>query len=430
MNYKETLQWLFEKLPMFQRMGKAAYKADLGNTVELLNLLGNPQNKFKTIHVAGTNGKGSVSHIVASVLQDAGFKTGLYTSPHLKDFRERIRINGDMIHEEEVIGFVESNLKGFEKIQPSFFEMTVGMAFDHFAKNEVDIAVVEVGLGGRLDSTNVVNPLVSVITNIGYDHTQFLGDILEKIAGEKAGIIKNDIPVVIGRKQFETNELFESKASEKNAELFYSEDHYDIKLLQSLKPDEQFIDIWKDNEIFLEEVNSPLLGNYQQENIATALMVLEVLNARHSFSIEPDNIREGIEYLKKNTGFIGRWHILDTNPLTICDTGHNEEGIKAVVQQIMSTSFDNLHFVFGLVNDKDPKTILSLLPRNATYYFCKPDIPRGMDAEELQKIAEEVGLNGLSYSSVDRAFGSAFNNARPRDMVFVGGSTFVVAEVV
>ena len=367
MNYKETLQWLFDKLPMFQRMGKAAYKADLGNTVELLNLLDNPQNKFKTIHVAGTNGKGSVSHIVASVLQDAGFKTGLYTSPHLKDFRERIRINGEMISEEEVIGFVESNQKGFEKIQPSFFEMTVGMAFDHFAKNEVDIAVVEVGLGGRLDSTNVVNPLVSVITNIGYDHTQFLGDTLEKIAGEKAGIIKNEVPVVIGRKQFETKELFESKASEKGAELFYAEDHYDIKLLQSLKPDEQFIDIWKDNEIFLEEVNSPLLGNYQQENIATALMTLEVLNARHNFGIEPDNIREGIEYLKKNTGFIGRWHILDTNPLTVCDTGHNEEGIKAVVQQIMSTSFDNLHFVFGLVNDKDPKTILSLLPRNATY---------------------------------------------------------------
>jgi dihydrofolate synthase/folylpolyglutamate synthase len=430
MNYKETLQWLFDKLPMFQRMGKAAYKADLGNTVELLNLLDNPQNKFKTIHVAGTNGKGSVSHIVASVLQDAGFKTGLYTSPHLKDFRERIRIDGEMIPEKEVIGFVESNLKDFEKIQPSFFEMTVGMAFDFFAKNEVDIAVVEVGLGGRLDSTNVVNPMVSVITNIGYDHTQFLGDTLEKIAGEKAGIIKSGVPVVIGRKQFETKELFETKASEKSAALFYAEDHYDIKLLQSMKPEEQFIDIWKDNEIFLEEVNSPLLGNYQQENIATALMVLEVLNARHGFGIEPDNIREGIEYLKKNTGFIGRWHILDTNPLTICDTGHNEEGIKAVVQQIMSTSFDNLHFVFGLVNDKDPKTILSLLPRNATYYFCKPDIPRGMNAEELQKIAEEVGLNGLSYSSVDRAFSSAFNNARPRDMVFVGGSTFVVAEVV
>ena len=430
MNYKETLQWLFDKLPMYQRMGKAAYKADLGNTVELLNLLGNPQDKFKTIHVAGTNGKGSVSHIVASVLQEAGLKTGLYTSPHLKDFRERIRINGEMIPEEEVIGFVESNLTRFEKIRPSFFEMTVGMAFDHFAKNKVDIAVVEVGLGGRLDSTNVVNPLVSVITNIGYDHTQFLGDSLEKIATEKAGIIKKEVPVVIGRKQPETKPVFEDIAAKNNTTLIFAEDHYDIKLLQSLKPEEQFIDIWKNNEIFLDEVNSPLLGYYQQENIATALMTLEVLKTKHGLPVEPDNIREGIEYLKKNTGFIGRWHVLDTNPLTICDTGHNQEGIKAVVQQIMSTNFDHLHFVFGLVNDKDPKTILELLPRNATYYFCKPDIPRGMDAGELQRIAETVGLTGLSYNSVDRAFSSAYNNARPRDMVFVGGSTFVVAEVV
>ena len=415
---------------MYQRMGKAAYKADLGNTVELLSLLNNPHEKFKTIHVAGTNGKGSVANIIASVLQDAGFKTGLYTSPHLKDFRERIKINGEMISEEEVIGFVESNLSGFEKIRPSFFEMTVGMAFDHFAKNKVDIAVVETGLGGRLDSTNIINPLVSVITNIGYDHMQFLGNSLEIIAGEKAGIIKQNVPVVVGRKQPETKNIFEQKATEKGSELYYAEDHYDIKLLQNLKPNEQFIDIWKDNQLFLEEVNSPLLGFYQQENIATALMALDVLSSTCNMNIEPNNIREGIEYLHKNTGFIGRWHVLDTNPLTICDTGHNEEGIKAVVQQIMSTTFDHLHFVFGMVNDKEPEKILALLPRNATYYFCKPDIPRGMDAEVLQQKAEEMGLTGLSYSSVDRAFSSAFNNARPRDLVFVGGSTFVVAEVI
>jgi len=415
---------------MYQRMGKAAYKADLGNTVELLNLLNNPHEKFKTIHIAGTNGKGSVANIIASVLQDAGFKTGLYTSPHLKDFRERIKINGEMISEEEVIGFVESNLSGFEKIRPSFFEMTVGMAFDHFAKNKVDITVVETGLGGRLDSTNIINPLVSVITNIGYDHMQFLGNSLEIIAGEKAGIIKQNVPVVVGRKQPETKNIFEQKATEKGSELYYAEDHYDIKLLQNLKPNEQFIDIWKDNQLFLEEVNSPLLGFYQQENIATALMALDVLSSTCNMNIEPNNIREGIEYLHKNTGFIGRWHVLDTNPLTICDTGHNEEGIKAVVQQIMSTTFDHLHFVFGMVNDKEPEKILALLPRNATYYFCKPDIPRGMDAEVLQQKAEEMGLTGLSYSSVDRAFSSAFNNARPRDLVFVGGSTFVVAEVI
>jgi len=430
MNYKETLQWLFDKLPMYQRMGKAAYKTDLGNTVELLNLLNNPHEKFKTIHVAGTNGKGSVANIIASVLQDAGFKTGLYTSPHLKDFRERIRINGKLIPEQDVITFVQSNMEEFGRINPSFFEMTVGMAFDHFAKNQVDFAVVEVGLGGRLDSTNIVNPTLSVITNIGYDHTQFLGDTLEMIAGEKAGIIKQNIPVVIGRKQPETKDIFEKKASEKGSVLYYAEDHYDIKLLQNLKPNEQFIDIWKDNQLFLEQVNSPLLGFYQQENTATALMTLEILKTNYHLPIEPDNIREGIEYLHKNTGFIGRWHVLDTNPLTICDTGHNEEGIKEVVRQIMSSTFDHLHFVFGMVNDKEPEKILSLLPRNATYYFCKPDIPRGMDADLLQQKAEETGLTGLSYSSVDRAFSSAFNNARPRDLVFVGGSTFVVAEVI
>jgi len=430
MNYKETVSWLFDKLPMYQRMGKAAYKSDMGNTIQLLNLLDNPQDKFKTIHVAGTNGKGSVSHIIASVLQEAGFKTGLYTSPHIKDFRERIKINGELIPEEDVIQFVQSNINEFDKIKPSFFEMTVGMAFDHFAKNSVDIAVVEVGLGGRLDSTNVVNPLISVITNITLDHTQFLGESVEQIAGEKAGIIKDKTPVVIGRKQYNTKEVFEKIASEKRAEVFYAEDHYDIKLLQSLKPDEQFIDIWKNNDLFLEEVNSPLLGSYQQENIATALMALELLVSKYNFPIEPENIQEGIEYIIKNTGLRGRWYVIDTNPLTVCDTGHNEDGIKAVVQQIMAQTFDHLHFVFGMVNDKDSKAILSLLPRNATYYFCKPDIPRGMDEEELQKKAEEVGLIGLSYTSVERAFSSAFNNARPRDMVFVGGSTFVVAEVI
>ena len=430
MNYKETVNWLFDKLPMFQRMGKAAYKSDMGNTIQLLNLLGNPQDKFRTIHVAGTNGKGSVSHIIASVLQEAGFKTGLYTSPHIKDFRERIKINGELIPEEDVIQFVQSNINEFEKIKPSFFEMTVAMAFDHFAKNSVDIAVVEVGLGGRLDSTNVVNPLISVITNITLDHTRFLGNSIEKIAGEKAGIIKDNIPVVIGRKQYNTKEVFEKIASEKRAEIFYAEDHYDIKMLQSLKPDEQFIDIWKNNELFLEGVNSPLLGSYQQENIVTALMVLELLVSKYEFPIEPENIQEGIEYIIKNTGLLGRWYIINTNPLTVCDTGHNEDGIRAVVQQIMEQTFDHLHFVFGMVNDKNTHTILSLLPRNATYYFCKPDIPRGMNEEELQKKAEEAGLTGLSYNSVESAFSSAFNNARPRDMVFVGGSTFVVAEVI
>ncbi len=430
MNYKETIEWLFGQLPMYQRVGKEAYKADLNNTIELLNLLNNPQNNFKAVHVAGTNGKGSVSHIIASILEEAGLKVGLYTSPHLKDFRERIKINGELISEKFVVNFVDKHKQDFEKIGLSFFEMTVGMAFDYFAREKVDIAVVEVGMGGRLDSTNLVNPLVSVITNIGYDHTKFLGNTLEKIASEKAGIIKENVPVVIGKKQMETLPVFEKTATEKNSSLFFAEDHFDIKILNDLKPDEQHIDIWRDNEIFIENVNSALLGKYQQENIATALETIDLLKSNFNFDISTDNIAEGLEYLKKNTGFIGRWHIIDTNPLTVCDTAHNEDGIKAVLEQIEESTFDHLHMVIGMVNDKDADKILALLPRNATYYFCKPDIPRGMEAEDLHQKAQNYGLKGLYYNSVERAFSSAYNNARPRDMVFVGGSTFVVAEVI
>jgi dihydrofolate synthase/folylpolyglutamate synthase len=430
MNYKQTLDWLYAQLPMYQRVGKVAYKANLDNTISILDLLKNPQHHFKAVHVAGTNGKGSVSNLVASILQEKGLKTGLYTSPHLKDFRERIKINGELIPENDVVEFVNRNRKDFENIQPSFFEMTVAMAFDYFAKSNVDVAVIEVGLGGRLDSTNLVNPFVSVITNIGYDHTQFLGDTVEKIALEKAGIIKKGVPVVIGRRQDEIIPLFEKVAKKNKAPLYVAEDHYDIKFLNSLKAYEQFIDIWRNNEIFLEEVNSSLLGKYQAENISTALEVIEILNEYYDFAVELKNIREGLEYLKKNTGFIGRWHVLDTNPLTVCDTGHNEDGIKAVLEQINESTFDHLHFVLGMVNDKKVENILELLPKSATYYFCQPDIPRGLDAEKLQEKAEKLGLKGLSYSSVERAFSSAFNNARPRDMVFVGGSTFVVAEII
>ncbi len=430
MNYKETTQWLFAQLPMFQKVGKSAYKANLDTTVKLLDALGNPQNKFKAVHVAGTNGKGSVSHIVASTLQEAGYKTGLYTSPHLKDFRERIKIDGEMITEDSVVEFVEKHKEIFQKLKPSFFEMTVAMAFDYFAKNNVDIAVVEVGLGGRLDSTNIINPVVSVITNISFDHVQYLGDTLEKIASEKAGIIKEKVPVVIGKKQTGTLPVFEKFAKKHKTDLYFAEDHYDIKILNNMSPTERHIDIWRNNEIFLEDVNTILLGKYQMENIATALETLDVLNEKTSYNISRENIREGLEYIKKNTGFIGRWHVLDTNPLTVCDTAHNEDGIKTAMEQLKETFYDHLHFVLGMVNDKDSDKILSLLPKDATYYFCKPDIPRGMDEEELKIRAEKHGLNGLFYNSVERAFGSAFNNARPRDMVFVGGSTFVVAELI
>ena len=430
MNYKETIEWLFSQLPMYQKIGKAAYKADLNNTIELLNILNNPQNNFKAAHIGGTNGKGSVSHIIASILQESGLKVGLYTSPHLKDYRERIKINGELIPEDFVVDFVTRHKNKFEKINPSFFEMTVALAFDYFSENNVDIAVVEVGMGGRLDSTNLVNPLVTAITNIGYDHTKYLGNTLEKIAKEKAGIIKEKVPVVIGKKQPETIAVFEEIARKKNTKLFFAEDYYDIKILNNLKPDEQHIDIWRDNEIFIENVNSALLAKYQQENIATALKTIDILQPNFNYNISTSNIAEGLEYLKKNTGFSGRWHIIDTNPLTVCDTAHNEDGIKAVVEQIEESTFDHLHFVLGLVNDKDAEKILELLPRNATYYFCKPDIPRGMEAETLQKKGKEAGLEGLYYNSVEKAFSSAYNNARPRDMVFIGGSTFVVAEVI
>lgn len=429
MDYKETLEWLFSQLPMYQRDGQSAYKADLKTTEDLLEILGDPQKKFKAIHVAGTNGKGSVSHLIASILTEAGYKTGLYTSPHLKDFRERIKINGVMIDEAFVVEFVQAHQREFEKIKPSFFEMTVAMAFDYFVREKVDVAVVEVGMGGRLDSTNLVEPVVSVITNIGLDHTKFLGDTLEKIASEKAGIIKKEVPVVIGKRQPETEPVFHSAAKANETVLHYAEDHYDIKLLNSLEPNKQKMDIWRDNEVFLEDVDSGLLGRYQKENIATALQAAELIKEK-GFRVENDHIRDGLEYIKKNTGFIGRWHVLDLNPLTVCDTAHNQDGIKAVLEQMDDLTFDKLHFVLGMVNDKDVDGILSLLPTQATYYFCKPDIPRGLDAEILQKRAETFGLKGLFYNSVERAFSSAYNNARPLDLVFVGGSTFVVAEII
>ncbi len=430
MNYNETLNWLFQQLPMFQRVGQAAYKADLSNTIALLEALKNPQDSFRVIHVAGTNGKGSVSHMIASILQEAGFNTGLYTSPHLKDFRERIRINGEMISEEKVVAFVAENQKWLEDHKTSFFEMTVGMAYRHFQEEEVDFAVLETGMGGRLDSTNISNPVLSVITNIGYDHMAFLGDTLEKIAGEKAGIIKEGIPVVIGRKQPETKPVFEKAAQEKKAPLSYAEDHFEVKAVHTAHQDEKHYDIWLDDELFLEDLNSPLLGEYQVENIATALQSMKVLNDTGIVNIDKDTLAEGFVSTVANTGLKGRWTVLSTNPLTVVDTGHNTDGIRAVVQQLIKMDYEHLHFVFGMVSDKDRSPLLRLLPKNATYYFCKPDIPRGLDAEILKEEAAEFKLTGQSYISVTHAYSSAVNNAGPHDLVFVGGSTFVVAEII
>ena len=429
MNYKETIEWLFSQLPMYQRVGKAAYKADLKTTIDLLNALDNPQEKFKAIHVAGTNGKGSVCHLLASILQEAGYKIGLYTSPHLKDFRERIRINGEVIPPEKVVQFVKTNQKSFDSLKPSFFEMTVGMAYDYFADEQVDFAVLETGMGGRLDSTNVSNPVITVITNIGYDHQQFLGDELKKIAREKAGIIKEGIPLVVGKKQLGVQDVFEEVAAKKHATVYYADDHFEMRRVLTTDGSRQLFDVWYDGEMFLEKMDSPLLANYQAGNMATALQTLRVLQEADFIQLTSEIIRNGMQKVLENTGLQGRWQTLSTNPLTICDTCHNPEGVQAVVEQIANTDFENLHFVFGMVNDKNPENLLYLLPKQATYYFCKADIPRGMDAVELKEAAFKAGLRGQSFNSVTDAYHSAINNAGINDLVFVGGSTFVVAEV-
>ncbi len=430
MDYKESISWLFDQLPMYQRIGKAAYKADLSNTVAILDAIGNPEKNVKAIHIAGTNGKGSVAHIIASILQEAGYKTGLYTSPHLKDFRERIKINGQLIPEEKVTNFITIHKKSCVDIKSSFFEMTVGLAFKFFADEKVDFAVIETGLGGRLDSTNLCNPVVSVITNIGIDHTSFLGDTIEKIAYEKAGIIKHNIPVIIGKHQLGVDSIFDSFSSKQSSPIYYAEDEMELRTFQSDDEDIQSMDVWYKNQKNITGLKSPLLGKYQEENICTALRVMQLLKEYELIELSSSNITEGVENIINNTGFYGRWQKLSSNPLTICDTAHNIDGIKAVIKQLEELNFSQLHFVLGLVNDKDVFSILTLLPNKATYYFCKPDIPRGMDEEELTRSGFKAGLNGKSYNSVTQAYHSAINNAGINDLVFVGGSTFVVSEVI
>lgn len=401
MTYQQCLEWLFSRLPMYQRTGQVAYKEDIGNIVLACHKLGNPHINFKSIHVAGTNGKGSTSHMLASVLQEAGYKTGLYTSPHLKDFRERIRIDGEMISKNEVVDFVKKNKDWFIEIKMSFFEMTVALAFHHFAKKKVDIAIIEVGLGGRLDSTNIIKPEVSIITNIGKDHEELLGNTIEKIAVEKAGIIKKNTPVVIGKKQKETIATFEKIANKKHAKLYYSEDC---------------------------TYETDLKGIYQKYNKKTAVTTLKLL-AKKGWSISEKHIENGLLNVQKNTSFIGRWMIINEEPLTICDTGHNEDGIKVIVEQIKGTNYQNLHIVFGVVNDKSLKNILSLLPKEGNYYFCQANIQRALDADTLLNQAKKHKLKGKAYSSVEVAYNMAKSNAKNNDFIFIGGSTFVVAEI-
>jgi dihydrofolate synthase/folylpolyglutamate synthase len=431
MTYKETLDYLIAQLPMYQRIGAAAYRTDLTNTVAICHLLENPENFFRSVHIAGTNGKGSTSHMLASILLEKGLKTGLYTSPHLTDFRERIRVNGIMIPEENVIKFVEKYKGDFERIQPSFFEMTVGLAFDHFREEKVDIAIIETGLGGRLDSTNIITPLLSVITNISFDHMQFLGNTLEKIAKEKAGIIKPGVPVVIGESREETRHIFLNKARDEQSVIVFADDEFKAVTTRLWNPGSgnTRMDIFRNNTLYMANIDSPLGGNYQKKNIVTVCATCEMLGPTFG-GISKEEIRKGILHVIENTGFAGRWQTLSRIPLTICDTGHNEAGLREVLDQIATIPHETLHFVFGLVNDKEIENILRMLPQNAIYYFCKADIPRGLNAAELRKQAQEYGLAGEAYGSVKEALKAAQHRAKANDLVFVGGSTFVVAEVV
>ena len=406
MTYKETTDWMFSQLPMFQMQGASAYKKDLTNTHLLVEHLQHPETKFKSIHVAGTNGKGSTSSMIASILQEAGYKVGLYTSPHLKDFRERIRINGEMISEDFVVNFIAQNKTFFEANQLSFFEMTVGLAFDYFAKEEVDIAVIEVGMGGRLDSTNVISPLVSVITNIGLDHTQFLGDTLAQIASEKAGIIKPNIPVVIGEFVADTKPVFELIAKKSNAPIYFAQELPEVTY----------------------EYESDLIGFYQKHNKKTVLQTIQLLESH--FIISEAHIVSGLKNVIKNTGLLGRWQTLHTHPKVICDTAHNSHGLKIVMDQLQEESFDQLLVVLGVVNDKDLGSILPLFPKNAKYFFCKPNVPRGLEASILQEKALSFGLFGEVFNSVSEAYAFALQEAGTNDLIYVGGSTFVVAEIV
>jgi len=405
MNYEDTLDWLFQQLPMYQNQGKTAFKKDLSNTLLLAKHLEHPEHKFKSIHVGGTNGKGSTSHMLASILQEAGYKVGLYTSPHLKDFRERIRINGKVISKQFVIGFIKRNRSFFEINKLSFFEMTVGMAFDYFAKQNVDIAIIEVGLGGRLDSTNIITPELSIITNIGFDHMQFLGNTRPLIAAEKAGIIKANIPVVIGETHLETQPVFLEKTKSVNSDIYFAEDEVTTIYQSDLK------------------------GIYQEKNIKTAIQAVAILNQQSVFKISESQLQQGLLNVTKNTGLQGRWQVLGEHPKIICDTAHNKEGLTIVMQQLKKEIYEKLHIVFGIVSDKDLETILPLLPKQAHYYLAKPNVKRGLDVATLAKSFKHYELPHTIYNSVLKALETAKINASKSDIIFIGGSTFVVAEV-
>jgi dihydrofolate synthase / folylpolyglutamate synthase len=403
LNFDETLEYLYTLLPMYQRVGPAAFKKDLTNIIALCEHLGNPQNKFKTVHIAGTNGKGSVTHIMAAMAIKSGYKTGYYTSPHLIDFRERIKINGQMISKSEVVRFVASNEEIIKQIQPSFFEITVAMAFEQFAREEVDLAIIETGLGGRLDSTNIIQPLLSVITNIGHDHMDMLGDTLQQLAEEKAGIIKKNVPVVIGEKQDEVSQIFIRKSEELQAPIYFVEENKG--------------DAW---------ITSDLKGFYQQKNIRTALNAIEVLEQYSQLTFS--KCIEALEEVVELTGLLGRWQYFSTEPLTILDTAHNEEGIKEVRRNLEAEEYDSLHIIFGMVKGKNYTDVLQMFPADGIYYLVAPEVPRGLDVDVLKQACDELGYKSEVYKSIGEAYKTAQQNAKRGDCIFVGGSTFTVAD--
>ena len=427
MTYKDAIEYLYSQLPVYHRIGKAAYKADLSNTYALDEYLGHPHRKFRSVHVGGTNGKGSVSHMLASILQEAGYKTALYTSPHLRDYRERIKINGKMIPEDEIVAFVDKHMSILESVMPSFFEMSVEMAFDFFARSGVDIAIIEVGLGGRLDSTNIISPLLSVITNIGHDHMNLLGDTIEKVAFEKAGIIKENIPVIIGEKQDLTTKIFQEKAALMTSEILFADDSWNC-ILGDLNIDTGYrgFNLTSKKSRHLKKGVTPLGGDYQSKNIQTVVAAIDIL--RGHFDLSADSITDGIRKTIVNTGLYGRWQILGKEPLVVCDTAHNKEGLEYVIRQIADTRKEKLHIVIGFVNDKDLNMILPLFPLNANYYFTKASVQRALDEKTLQSNAFQFGLVGESFENVEIAIEKARKTAGSSDMIFIGGSTFVVAD--
>lgn len=424
MNYQETIDYLFNVTPLFQNIGKDAYKEGLDNTIILDNHFNNPHKKFRTIHIAGTNGKGSCSHTIAAILQSAGYKTGLYTSPHLIDFSERIKVNGEPIEKEFVIDFVKQNKDFFEPLHPSFFELTTAMAFLYFAEKKVDVAVIEVGLGGRLDCTNIITPDLSIITNISFDHTQFLGNTLKDIAKEKAGIIKEKKPVIIGEYTPETKTVFEDKAKSTNSDIIFAEDN---KLINGYKQTENGLLLYKSDKI--KDLYGELNGLYQVKNTNTILNAVYQLIGL-GYNIDETNIKNGFKNVCHLTGLMGRWQKLEENPTIICDTGHNIGGMKYIVEQLSRMKYDKLHIIIGMVNDKDINGVISLLPKNAKYYFTQASVKRALPAEQVKEIANNHGLKGEAYSSVEKALTIAKNNAKENDLIFIGGSTFIVADLI